>query len=314
LIRGVHRNPSPRVSPGECKMSRFSRRRFLSTSAAVVAAATNAHRILADDPQQDSAPQSPIKLGLVTYNWGKSWDLPTVIKNCAQTGFAGVELRSTHKHGVEITLNAAQRSDVARRFADSPVELVGLGSACEYHAADKRILRKNIEETKAFVVLCHDIGGTGVKVRPNGLPAGVPVEKTLRQIGESLNEVGQFAAGYGVDIRLEVHGNGTSAIPHIKSIMDVAQRDNVVVCWNCNRSDLDGEGLAHNYGLLKDRVGTIHIHDLTGDAYPWKDLFRLLKQHQFGGWTLLEEGRVPDDILAAMKANRQAWLDLVRSA
>jgi len=111
-----------------------------------------------------------MQLGLVTYMWGADWDLPTLIENCEQTGFAGVELRSTHKHGVEPTLSAAQREEVARRFDDSGVELAGLGSACEYHSPDPNVLKKNIEETKAFVRLCHDCGGGGVKIRPNGLP------------------------------------------------------------------------------------------------------------------------------------------------
>ena len=68
--------------------------------------------------------------------------------------------------------------DVAKRFADSRVELVGLGTTCEFHAADPVVVRKNIDETKAFIRLCHDVGGSGVKVRPNGLPAGVPAAKT----------------------------------------------------------------------------------------------------------------------------------------
>ena len=108
-----------------------------------------------------------MQLGLVTYNWGKDWDLPTLIKMCEQTGFRGVELRSTHKHGVEPALGSAERADVAKRFGDSMVELVGLGSACEYHSPDPAVVKKNIEETKAFINLCHDCGGTGVKVRPN---------------------------------------------------------------------------------------------------------------------------------------------------
>ena len=120
-----------------------------------------------------------MQLGLVTYQWGAQWDLPTLIKNCEQTGFRGVELRTTHQHGVEPSLNEAGRKEVAKRFADSQVELVGLGTVCEYHSPDAAVLRKNIEDTKAFIRLCHDVGGSGVKVRPNGLPAGVPVACAL---------------------------------------------------------------------------------------------------------------------------------------
>ena len=43
-----------------------------------------------------------MKLGLVTYNMAKDWDVPTIIKNCQDTGFEGVELRTTHAHKVEV--------------------------------------------------------------------------------------------------------------------------------------------------------------------------------------------------------------------
>ncbi|MEX0978618.1 MAG: sugar phosphate isomerase/epimerase, partial [Pirellulales bacterium] len=64
-----------------------------------------------------------MQLGLVTYQWGADWDLPTLIKNCRETGFAGVELRTTHKHGVEPSLDENARKEVAKQFADSGVEL-----------------------------------------------------------------------------------------------------------------------------------------------------------------------------------------------
>src|SRR5438105_14211672 len=102
-----------------------------------------------------------MQLGLVTYNWAKDWDLPTIIKNLQVAGWKGVELRSTHAHGVEPTLSESERKDVAKRFADSGIVLVGLGSACEYHSPDPAVLKKNIEETKAFIHLAHDCGGTG---------------------------------------------------------------------------------------------------------------------------------------------------------
>src|SRR5690606_34209417 len=68
------------------------------------------------------------KVGFVTYQWGKDWDLPTLIKNCETAGLLGVELRTTHAHGVEITLDKNQRDEVKKRFADSPVICLGPGS------------------------------------------------------------------------------------------------------------------------------------------------------------------------------------------
>ncbi len=258
-------------------------------------------------PAAPSGSKQTMKLGLVTYNWGKNWDIPTIIRNCAKTGFLGVELRSTHKHGVEITLGKNERQQVRKQFEDSPIELMGLGSACEYHAADPKIVEKNVEQTKAFVKLCHDVGGTGVKVRPNGFPKNVPHEQTLEQIGRALNKVARFGADYGVAIRLEVHGHGTCELPHIAKIMEFADHPNAVVCWNCNPTDLIGDGLESNFRLVEKRIGTVHIHDLRSNAYPWAELFRLLHQARFTGWTLLEEGKVPEHIVDAMHQNKTIW-------
>ncbi|HIE97291.1 MAG TPA: sugar phosphate isomerase/epimerase [Planctomycetes bacterium] len=288
------------------------RRDFLAATAALAAASQRG--LSAGLPTPRSA--SKLKLGLVTYNWGKEWDVPTIIRNCETTGFAGVELRSTHKHGVEITIDRNRRLDVRRQFEDSNVELVGLGSACEYHAVDPAVLKKNIDETKQFVKLCKDVGGSGVKVRPNGLPKERSVEQTLEQIGQSLNEVGRFAGDHGIQIRVEVHGRGTNEIPHMQKIFDIADNPNVVVCWNCNPSDLAGDGLVANYRSLQNRMGTVHIHDLRNNKYPWAELFPLLQEttaESFTGWALLEEGAVPQDIVPAMKENHDQWKVLTAS-
>ena len=75
-----------------------------------------------------------MQLGLVTYNMAKEWDIDTIIEKCANTGFEGVELRTTHAHGVEVDLSKEERAEVKKRFEDSPIELAGLGSAFEYHS------------------------------------------------------------------------------------------------------------------------------------------------------------------------------------
>jgi sugar phosphate isomerase/epimerase len=285
----------------------ITRRQFVAT---IAAASAGALPLFANESKSDHE----FKLGLVTYNWGKAWDIKTLIKNCEATQFGGVELRSTHQHRVEITLGKSERKEVAKQFSDSKVELVGLGSACEYHSPDADVVKKNIEDTKAFVKLCHDVGGKGVKVRPNGIPKDVPVEKTLEQIGKSLRVVAKFAADYDVKIRVEVHGRESAKLPYIKSMMDTADHPNAVVCWNCNPTDLIDKGLTHNFDLVKKKIDIIHIHDLRNDNYPWQKLFTLLKSAEFHGWTLLEEGKVPKDIVGAMRENRTVWEKLVKSA
>ncbi len=110
------------------------------------------------------------QLGIVTYDIAKNWDLPTILSRLEKLGYAGVELRTEHAHKVEVNLSAAQREEVRKRFEDSPVRLAGLGGTFEYQSTDPAVVRKNIEGTKEYVRLAHDVGSPGVKVRPNGIP------------------------------------------------------------------------------------------------------------------------------------------------
>ncbi|MFB3904863.1 MAG: sugar phosphate isomerase/epimerase family protein [Acidobacteriota bacterium] len=244
-------------------------------------------------------------LGTVTYNLARSWDIDTIIKNCKEAGFTGVELRTTHAHGVEITLSADKRQEVRRKFADSSVKLVGLGTTCEYHAADPAVVKKNIEETKAWFVLAKDVGAGGVKVRPNGLVPGVPEDKTLEQIGLALKECAAFGADYGIPLRLEIHGRETARFPRIKKIMQHAEHPNFFLCWNCNGEDLQDGGIKTNFDIVKNRLGLVHLKDLY-DNYPYREFFQMLRGIDYQGYCLAEVAESSDGV-RLMKYYRAAF-------
>jgi hypothetical protein len=252
-----------------------------------------------------------MKLGMVTYQWGAEWDLPTIFRNCKETGYEGVELRTSHKHGVEITLNKQQRADVQKRFVDSGIELVGLGSTCEFHSPDPAVVKKNVELTKEFVVLAHDCGGGGVKVRPNGLVKGKDRKGTAEQIGLALRECGRFAEGYGMEIRLEVHGKSSSDLHLIKDVMAAANQSNVGVCWNSNASDVVNGSVKASFDLVKNKLGrTAHINELYS-GYPYREFFRLLRAADWEGYCLAE-CQATSDPLHVMRYYRALWLELSR--
>src|SRR5262245_55192811 len=278
-------------------MSTLSRRQLLASSAAAGAA----YGLASVLPQRTRAADDPpaIAYGLVTYMWGAEWDLPTLLENCKKTNVLGVELRTTNAHKVEPDLNDKQRGEVAARFADSGVTCVGIGSDERLCNPDPAKHKAAIEKSKEFVRLSHDIGGSGVKVKPNDFHPPVPPEKTIEQIGKALNELGEYAAGFGQQIRLEVHGKCAEP-PTIKKIMEVATNENVVLCWNSNKTDLAGEGLAKNFAMLRPRFGaTLHVHDFNAPDYPWQELFNLLVKTKWEGWMLCEAAnQVPDKVVA----------------
>ena len=274
-------------------MRRITRRGFLGTSlaGAAVAMSPPAGLFAAEEAGEKGAekPGGKMRFGLVTYQWGKDLDLPKLIAVCTEAKVHGVELRTTHKHGVERTLTAAERKEVKKRFDDSPVTNVGIGSNERFDDPDPAKLKAAIEATNQFVSLSRDTGGSGVKVKPNSFHKGVPREKTIEQIGRSLNVVGKFAAEYGQEIRLEVHGE-CAELPIMKQIMDHVDQKNVGVCWNCNpKTDLAGGGLEHNFNLVKDRFGaTAHLRQLDRSKYPSAEFIKLLVKMDYAGWCLLE--------------------------
>ena len=232
-----------------------------------------------------------MKLGLVTYQLGKDWDVPTLIEKLTALKYQGVELRTSHAHGVEDTLSKDQRAEVKKRFAESAVELVGLGSTFEYHSADEAVVHQNIEGTKRYCELAKDVGAGGVKVRPNGHneDKGIPRAKTLAQIGLALKECGDSARDNGVQIRVEMHGTVGDAVD-MKRMIDVADHPNVWLCWNSNtRFDVDENGsVAADFKLVQDKIGLVHLHDLTDETYPWSELLGLLKKSGYDGYCLAE--------------------------
>jgi sugar phosphate isomerase/epimerase len=297
----------------------MKRRDFLAGIAALPAAALPAAALpragaAAAQSPGAAAPRMPLRLGTVTYNIAKDWDVPTLIRNLTEVGMEAVELRTTHAHGVELSLTPAARAEVRRRFADSAVKIGGLGTTCEYHSPDQAIVRKNIEETKAWVVLAKDLGCPSVKVRPNGLPKGVPEEQTLEQIGKALRECGVAAAEQGVKIQLEVHGAETARLPRIRKILDDGgNHPGVRVCWNSNPTDLLDGGFEPAFNLVKAQIGQVHMRDLFVEDYPWRELFASLSAANFDGYCFAEipESTDPVRVLKYYRALFRAYQSTV---
>jgi hypothetical protein len=289
----------------------FSRRDFFNrglcvTTGAVAAVALTSCEYLKIINNEKAAAQT--RFGFTTYQWGQDWDVPTLIANCTKAGAFGVELRTSlsYAHGVELKLNAQQRSEVRKRFEDSPVELVGIATSERYDSPDKEQLDMAIENTRAYIKLSRDVGGSGVRVFPNSFHDGVPREQTIEQIAKALNIIGAFAAGYGQRIRLETHGSA-GELPTIRSIMEKVDQPSVRVKLNSDVRDTRGEGFEHNFNLVKDFLGeTLHLHNLKDTEFPYQLQMDLLVRAGWNGWQLMEASdKVPDRVQALIE---QRWI------
>ena len=296
----------------------LTRREFITRGSKLAAGVVGA-TLTACSAQQamhaQSASGTAMKFGLVTYLWGQDWELPELIRNCQTAGVYGVELRVEHAHGVSPALGPRERYEVRLRFEHSPVELVGFGTNYEFHSPDEEELQANLREAKEYVRLSSEVGGSGVKVKPNALPDGVPVEQTIEQIGTSLNDLGEYAESLGQEIRVEVHGRETSRLPIMARIFEHVTQPNVGACWNSNDEDLEGEGLEYNFNLVKnDLAQTVHIRELNEGEYPYQQLFNLFAGINYDGWILLEARTNPGDRIKALHRQKQLFNDMISKA
>jgi hypothetical protein len=254
-----------------------------------------------------------MKFGFTTYLWGRDWDLPTLIANCTELKAYAVEMRVEMKssHGVELELDAAQRRDVRKRFADSPVKVLGLATGERFDYPDAGKLEASIGKARRYAELSHDIGGTGIRVFPNDFHKEVPEEKTIEQIARSLNQVARAAAAYGQFVRLENHGSA-GRLATLKRILDQVDQKNVGVKLNSDVKDAAGGAFAANFNLVKSRLGdTLHAHDLKDPAFPYQMQCDLLMDSGWNGWWLPEMDGKPANALAELKEQRSLWDGLI---
>jgi sugar phosphate isomerase/epimerase len=256
-----------------------------------------------------SKPNARTRFGFTTYQWGKDWDIPTLIANCCKARVFGVELRTSqsYAHGVELELDAQERREVRKKFEDSPVTLVGIATGERYDSPDAAKLEAAIENTKGYIKLSRDAGSSGVRVFPNSFHDGVPKEQTIEQISNSMNILGAFAADYGQQVRLEAHGN-VGELPTLRAIMERVNQPSVRLKLNSSTRDTAGNGFEHNFNLVKDLLGdTLHLHNLKDAEFPYQLQMGLLVKMGWKGWQLLEvSDKVPDRVQALIE-QRRIW-------
>lgn len=296
-------------------MTRFetTRRGLLTGLGAALAASAIDGALPAPVEAQAKPGDPPFGVGAITYNVPKDWDLTTLLKILPAAGLPAIEFRTTHAHGVEVSLSASQRAEVKQRCRDAGIKQLSIGSVCEFQSPDPAVVRKHVDDCREWVKLAQDIGATGVKVRPNGLPKDVPLEKTLEQIGKTLRECGDMARDQGVEIWVEVHGAGTQEPANMRKIMDYCGHKSVGVNWNSNPTDVKNGSVKEGFELLKPFLMSVHINNLWSD-YPYRELFSLLRAANFRRYTMCEVGTPvkPEDGALFFQCYRGLWRELAR--
>lgn len=251
-----------------------------------------------------------MKLSLLTYNLGREFALEKLIEVAEKCGYDGIEFRAgVGPHGVELTATQEQRAAIKARMASSRVAIAGIGTSCRFESLDAAERLKQVSEAKAYIDLARDIGAPRIRVFGNSFPAGADRNTVVRNVGDCLREIGEYAAACGVDCNLELHGDFWRW-EYTLGAIQAANHPRIGAVYNCDMREIQCGAIGHFLDPIRPHLRHIHMHELE-NGYPYQLLFRYLKNMGYSGFLSVESDTPSPDaerILRIYALLYRAWV------
>jgi len=209
-----------------------TRREFLQTSAAIVAA--RYAPMLGRDAR--------LPLGFSTLGCPQ-WTWPQILDFAAAHAFAAVELRGieTNMDLTKVPEFAPERlGDATRQLATHGLDVSCLGASAHMHEMDPVAHAAQLDEGRRFIDLAHALGAPYVRVFGNEYVKGVPRADMLAHIAAGLRTLGDYARGKNVTVAIESHGDFTDS-PSLLELLQKADSPNVALVWDAHHTFVSGQ-------------------------------------------------------------------------
>lgn len=252
-----------------------------------------------------------MKLSLLTYDIGKDMTLPQLIAVAKKCGFAAIEFRTQlgHRHGVEREATPEQRRAIREQMEDAYLAVAGLGVSNRFESPDEAERRRNVDEVKPYIELARDVGAGFVRVFGNDMPEGVPREEVIAYVGDALDELGEFAWDYGVDVLLEMHGQ-FNFWKFALGAVEQANHARVGLVYNSDPRDVIAGSVRETISYVRPHIRHVHLHELDATDYPYRELLHLLRDSGYEGYLSAEiaSSSDPERVLSLYAALFRAYL------
>jgi len=266
-----------------------------------------------------------------------TWNWEQVVTNGISHGYDGVEVRQIGGETDLLKVPAfapAQRS-ASREFlhrcprptGNGSFVVCGLASSVRFDYPQKEERDEQLRIGRAYVELAAELEAGFVRVFGDVLPDGSQAAArgaALAQIAEGLNRLGEFAAGYKVEILLETHGDFAESAT-VKDLFAKIESPGVGVLWDTHHPwrfyDESPEStflnlrpwLRHTH--WKDSVTLPHATAPASDARTSskeQEAFALMSGHRHADYVLFGGGEFPIDRFAGLlkQAGYDGWLSL----
>jgi sugar phosphate isomerase/epimerase len=237
-------------------MNHSTRRKFLQTSAVLVATAFAGSSF---DVKTRHKLLSFSTLGC------PDWSFQQIVNFAALHNYNGIELRGIQRQ-LDLTkcneFNTPQsRAATLKMMEEKDMRFVDLGSSATLHFAGAVERQKNLDEGRRFIDLAQQIKCPFIRVFPNNFPTEQDKDATMELIAKGLLELGGHAKGSNVTVLIESHGDLVK-IADIEKIMQAASHDHVGMIWDItNMWAITKEPPKDAYKKLKKYIHHTHIKD-----------------------------------------------------
>ncbi len=178
-----------------------------------------------------------------------------------KVGYDGIEPRagSNHRHGVELTADAATRQQIREAAAESEIALCCLATSCRY--ADPATVQAEIDATLRYIDLASDVGAPRLRVFGGKIGAGVSRAAAIENVAEALTAIAGEAHDRGVTICLETHDDWCDP-QHVAAVMAQVNHPAIAVNWDIMHPvRAGGATMTEAYEILRPWIQHVHIHD-----------------------------------------------------
>ena len=254
-----------------------------------------------------------MKLSWMTYGVLKDLSRKDLLDVLKANGVEGVEFRTdaNHGHRVEASIDAAVRKQVVVDCAAAGIRIVSVATGNRYHDPAPAEVQKHIEETKKRMDLAADLGAPRVRVFGNNFPKDVPRDKTIAQVATALRELCEYGAKRGVKPCLELHGEFDWR--SCRSVAEQVGHKNFGLIWNSTHEDVVDGSVKEALDTVWPYLDHVHLHDLAGTGYPYRELFHLLAQKGYEGYLSAEAERRPEHPAGDLPMFVAYYADLFRA-
>ncbi len=138
------------------------------------------------------------------------WSFDEIVTRGVEYGYDGVEIRLIERETDLLKrpeFRPPQFASRKRQLADAGFRVCGLASSVRFEETEKSVRESQLAAGRAYCDLAKELGASFIRVFGDKLTPDREETPQLDWIASGLQQLGEYAAAFGIDILIETHGD-----------------------------------------------------------------------------------------------------------